>query len=357
MAAVQTLEGSTMSLGSHLKEFRTKLFVVAATILIFSAIAYSFRDYLIHALMLPLNGQDLSYLTPGGGFIFIFKISLGVGFAAALPVIIFSLYRFIRPALPEAAQKHSGRMLFASIVLLLAGVSFGYFVAIPGAMNFLLGFADQYVSAMLTADSYISFVTAYTIGLGVLFQIPLLMLIVHWVKPQRPKKLFNFERYVIVIAFVLAAFITPTPDVVNQSVIAAPIVVLYQIGVFAILFSLWKEKRQVRKAAKHAPLRPVQPAPVIAPRPSIPTPTEPARPLVVSLQAPTPVHAPAKKQPVRRSVDGMRMTIPARQFAQPVPEQRPQPVHRTPPLRGNRQVDGVRGYAIDASRLAQSSLE
>lgn len=356
MAAKQTVEGSTMSLGSHLKEFRTKLFVVAVVMLLASAVAYAFRDYILYALMLPLDGQKLSYLTPGGGFTFIFKAILGVGFAVTLPVIIFSLYRFIRPALPEAAQKHAGRMLVASVLLLIAGVSFGYFLAVPGAMNFLLTFAEGNIDPMLTGDSYLNFITVYTIGLGVLFQIPLIMLIIHWVKPQRPKKLFSFERYVIVIAFILAALITPTPDIVNQSIIAAPIIVLYQLGVFVILYSLWKTHRRAKKQAKRAAkLAAKQPTPAPAPRPSIPTPAQPERQPVVSVQPALAVAA-ATTKPARRSIDGMRMSIPARQFEpQPSPaEARPEPAPR--PVRlGNRQVDGVRSYSMHS--LSRPSFE
>lgn len=241
---------TTMSIHAHIKELRTRLFVVALVFIVASMVAYIYRDLVIGVLLNPLEGEKLSYLTPGGGFSFIFKVVMWGGIAVALPFAIYVIYSFISPILPQKAQRKSISILVASFLLLICGAAFGYIYAIPGAMRFLLTFADGYINAMLTADAYLNFVLVYTVGLGVLFQIPLLMVITNWIIPLKPKKLLSMERYVVVAAFILAALITPTPDAMNQCIIAAPIIVMYQIGFFAVVLSGRKERRMVRKFNK-----------------------------------------------------------------------------------------------------------
>ena len=249
----KTRAGTTMSIHAHIKELRTRLFVIALIFIVASMIAYVYRDPIIAVLLSPLQGQKLSYLTPGGGFSFIFKIAMWGGIAVALPFVIYMTYGFISPILPPKAQRKSAMVLLASFVLLCCGAVFGYIFAIPGAMRFLLTFADSYVDAMLTADSYLNFVLVYTIGLGILFQIPLLMVITNWIFPLKPKKLLSLQRYVVVVAFILAALITPTPDAVNQAIIAAPIIAMYQIGFVAVVLSRRKERRSDRRLKKKSP--------------------------------------------------------------------------------------------------------
>lgn len=250
MTSGNTTRIPVMTMHDHIKELRNKLFLVAIFFLIFSTVAYVYRDILIGYLMAPLDGESLSYLNPGGGFSFIFKVTMWAGFATTLPFFAFSLYRFLLPVLPIRAHRNSLVIFVASLFLLICGAAFGYFYAIPGAMNFLLTFADEYVNPMLTADSYLNFILAYTVGLGLLFQLPLLMIILHWITPQKPTNLLKIERYVIVLAFILAAIITPTPDIVNQAIIAGPIILMYQIGFLAVWISIWRTNKQARRTQK-----------------------------------------------------------------------------------------------------------
>lgn len=277
------------------------MFILALFFIAAGAVAYTFRDNVIDFLLLPLAGQQLAYLTPGGGFSFIFKVIAWTGLAAAIPVAVYQLYSFVAPALPERAQKRSGFILVFSFILLVVGAAFGYYMAIPGAMNFLLTFAETYVSPMLTADSYLNFVLAYTAGLGMLFQIPLLMLIINWISPLGPTKMLKIERYVVVGAFIAAAIITPTPDVVNQVIIAAPIIVMYQVGFFAVLASAHRHKKQLRREA----IQPSQVSSVVVPALSrtvveVPEQRRTALPLqpVVATKAPNEAQAPLQPRRV-----------------------------------------------------------
>jgi sec-independent protein translocase protein TatC len=183
----------------HIHELRSRLFWVAALFVVSSAAAYQFRDLLIRAVVLPLGHQKLIYLTPGGGFNFIFQVTMAVGTLVALPSLMYHLYCFIAPALPNKARRHVLAVFGSSMALMVAGSSFGYFVAVPAALNFLTTFAGDYVTASLTADAYLGFVLSYIIGLGILFQLPLVLIFWNWITPLGPRKLFDTERYLVVL--------------------------------------------------------------------------------------------------------------------------------------------------------------
>jgi len=297
----------------HIAELRTRFFVVAVVFIASSALAYTFRDQLIHLLLSPLGGQKLIYLNPAGGFNFIFLISMYVGIAFTAPLLIQQMYSFVKPALPEAAQKYSGVIFLSSSILLVAGIIFGYVFAIPGALHFLYSFASDYIVASLTADSYLNFLIAYTVGLGLVFQLPLILLLIHWIKPMTPGGLLRSERWVIVLAFIAAALITPTPDPLNQTIIALPIIVVYQIGVIAILLTIRKARRSQKQALVPVAAAVVSPV-VVNPQP------------VVATQV-----APQPTPHMRRSIDGLmppstashrpvpKLHTPAREAIAPAP--------------------------------------
>lgn len=257
-----------MTVMSHLRELQIRLTISATVLVIAAGLAYYFRDIIIDLLLLPLNGQKLVYLTPGGGFSFILLVSVYVGLAVAAPIAIYQLYSFVKPILSVKSRKSSLFIFLSSIALLVTGVIFGYVFAIPGALNFLYQFAGEYVEPSLTADSFLNFVVAYTLGIGLVFQLPLLLMIIHWINPLTPSGLFKSQRWVIVLSFVIAAILTPTPDPLNQTIIALPIVLIYQLGVIAVLISIYRSKKSARKfTKKDTALQPaIALSPVIEPK-------------------------------------------------------------------------------------------
>ena len=248
------------SIGDHLGELRRRLTWVVLTLIVMSALAYSVHDALVSFVLSPIGDQKLVYLTPGGGFTFIFQIILYAGLLLTAPVLVYHLYRFVAPALPESMRHMGLRVVFLSSVLMLAGAAFGYFVAVPAALQFLMAFAGDFVQANLTADSYLNFLVAYVIGLGILFQLPLFLVAWNWLNPLPPGGLLSSQRFVIVGAFIAAALLTPTPDVLNQSLLAIPVIAVYQIGVVAVYITNKKKRRQPVQAQ----------APVVAAEPTVP---------------------------------------------------------------------------------------
>ena len=351
---------SKVPASQHLKELRTRVFIVAIFFIIGASLAYAFQGPVIDAVLSPLKGQKLVYLNPAGGFSFIFMVSIYSGIALAFPFLIQQLYAFIRPALPEAAQKKSSMLIVGSFLLLISGMAFGYFVAVPNALVFLYSFADQFIDASLTADSYLNFVIAYTIGIGIVFQIPLLLLLINTIKPFTPGGLMQSEKWVIVISFIVAAIITPTPDPINQTIIAGPVVVVYQIGVIIILASIFKKRRAEKKLRKKelavqrlSKKRGIVTAPASKPTAhKAPTPIQNQRPVnrpafqpIASKPQPTP--AQTIKPSHAGSIDGFvrpthhQIVVPKRVQQQPVPRVAP----RIPsPNQRHFSIDGMGMY-------------
>ena len=325
------------SFSDHIGELRRRAFFVAIVFLVASALAYNYRDLLVELIMKPLGDEKLIYLTPGGGFNFIFQVTLYAGLIAAAPMLIYQLYGFIRPALPSRAQRSSGKVVIAAFLLMACGVAFGYFVAVPSALNFLSTFAGADIAASLTADSYLGFFLAYIAGLGVLFQLPLLLLFFHWIHPMTPGKLLKSERFVILFAFVASAIITPTPDVLNQSMIAVPLIAIYQLGVIVVLLGVYKDHRRHRKLDrvpnKQAAARSIAAATDLKPAPLARQPQlakqmkppagyrHPVMPKVQSIQASRPRIDGFMATP--RTAQVRPVVPPARHVSQPLARKRP----------------------------------
>lgn len=259
--------GRPQVLADHVRELRNRLFASIGMLLVAGGVAYWLRDYIVPIILRPyaeaFGDQKLVYLNPSGGFTFIFLVILYVALALAAPFIIYQIFAFVRPVLPHASKGYATILVLSSILLLASGVTFGYVVAIPGALDFLSSFASDYVDAALTAESYLNFVAAYTVGLGLLFQIPLILIIWNTAHPISIQTLGKSEQWVIALTVIAAAIVTPTPDPQNLMMVAIPIVAIYQIGVVVVLTSIYRRRRAARRTksepstvARHAELYP-----------------------------------------------------------------------------------------------------
>lgn len=229
-----TSEPALPTFADHLQELKGRLFWIAVAFTVASAAAYPFFGTIVHVLTKPIGDQKLYYMTPGGGLAFILKVCMYVGVIAILPVLVYHLYKFVAPVMTKNRARSVVRYTTASVVLALGGIAFAYFVTLPAAIQFLTNINIDQVSSMITIDSYMSFVIGYVIAGAILFQLPLIMLMINSITPLPPGKLMSFQRHMIVASFVVAAIVSPTPDVVNQTILAAPMVVMYQLGIVAV---------------------------------------------------------------------------------------------------------------------------
>jgi sec-independent protein translocase protein TatC len=126
------------------------------------------------------------------------------------------------------------KYVLTSFLLVLAGSSFAYFIALPASLYFLKQLSPTHLVSLITTEAYTSFIARYLIGFALLFQLPLVMLLINSFYKLSIKKLLSIEKWVILAAFTFAAILTPTPDIINQLIMAIPIIVLYQISLFVV---------------------------------------------------------------------------------------------------------------------------
>jgi sec-independent protein translocase protein TatC len=220
----------------HIQELRQRLFWTILCLVIGACFGYMLRDAVFDFLIKPI-GQPLYYTSPTGGFNFLLKSCIFFGVICATPTFIYHLLKFLEPALP----KHIGNLitlyLVTSFILLLLGMAFAYFIGLPAALHFLNSFNTDQIKALISTDAYFSFIMVYLAGSGIIFQLPLVLLFINTISPLRPKTLLSKLPWVIALSFIAAAIITPTPDPINQTIMAVPIVLLYLIAIAFIAFA------------------------------------------------------------------------------------------------------------------------
>lgn len=229
----------------HLAELRRRLFWVAGGVLVAATGAVFVQQQLVRLLLRPTHGQQFIYTSPGGGIGFLFTICLYVGLIASLPVMTYHLVRFIEPALPT---KHMGlvwRYCLTSLGLVAGALGFGYFIGLPAAFNFLgHQFTTPQIHPLFTVQEYLSFVTMYLLGTVLLFQLPLLMIEIQRLRPRPPRSWLRGERYVVAGAFIVSMIMVPTPNPIDQLVIAGPVIVTYNAAVALMWISARRQQRR-----------------------------------------------------------------------------------------------------------------
>ena len=233
----------------HLDELRTRLVRCALALLAGMLVCFAlFQEQLTEIVMGPFMAlnQNMVYTQFAEGFMFQLKIALLGGVVMASPIIIWQILRFILPALYSNEKKVFLLMTFFGILLFVGGVCFGYFLVLEPIMRTLIKLAGTDLTPMITANSYMSFVLGFLIPFGLVFEIPMVVYFLTTVGVITPDMLTKNRKYVLLVVLVIAAMLTP-PDIVSQLCMAAPMLLLYELG---IQISKFVYKRKMKKLAK-----------------------------------------------------------------------------------------------------------
>lgn len=219
----------------HFWELRNRFYLSLFVFLVGSVIGYFFQDRVIEFLIKPLN-QPLYYSSPAGGFNFLLSLSFFFGLVISFPFVILQIFFFVNPALPRKRDFSFLFYFLLSIFLLVLGISFAYTISLPAAIKFLNEFSSGQVKSLISTNEYFSFVSRYLLGFGLLFQLPLIMIFINNIIRLKISQLMGFQRWVVLISFLIAAILTPTPDFLDQTIMALPIIFLYQISIIIVWF-------------------------------------------------------------------------------------------------------------------------
>lgn len=227
-----------MSLIRHLEELRWRLIRAMAAVGIGSLIAYFFIEEIVHFITLPAD--KLYYMQPAEAFFTYLKVSIFVGFLIALPIVLYQVWRFFLPALTTKERMVLSLVVPSSVLLFFIGIAFSYMFVLPAGLKFFLGFASEDLQPLLSVGKYIDFVIAFILPFGFIFELPLVIMILAKIGVVSSAFLRKKRKIVVFMAFVIGAVISPTPDVLSQTMIAVPVLVLYEISVFIVRYILRK---------------------------------------------------------------------------------------------------------------------
>jgi len=242
-----------MSLMEHLTELRKRLIHSTVYLLIGFCVAYAFHVRLYGIIQKPLNDLHiaLNYTHPTDPLNLYLKTALYGGIILASPFILYQLWLFIAPGMYANEKRYVVPFMSATIVLFLSGAWFGYHWVFPGALKVLIGGFGKNFNPVLTIEDYTNFFLAVILGLGVTFELPILIFFLALFGIVDAKFLVQHIRYAILAIFIIAAIICPTPDPIGMCLFASPMLVLYLIGV-GIALLVHPARRKAREAKKAA---------------------------------------------------------------------------------------------------------
>ncbi len=237
MATVSATRDREMSLMEHLAELRTRLMIAAGGVVAGTAVSFVFAEQIIRWLMAPAELQSLLVIGPTEAFTNYFRVALFGGIALAMPVILYQLFRYIDPALHTHERRFVLAMGLPVLGLFILGIAFCYYVLLKPALGFLLGFGGGVFRPDLRAAEYLSFVTTFMLGMGLVFEMPAIIFALVKIRVVQRAWLAKQRRYVFLLAFVIGALITPTPDPFNQTLVSLPLYFLFELGLLLARFA------------------------------------------------------------------------------------------------------------------------
>ena len=225
----------------HLEELRWRLLKSVISVFIMMVVCFYFSDFILELLLLPGKQLDtpvpLQVLKVQTVFIIKLEIALFAGIVFSLPVIFYQFWQFLAPGLVAKERKILPLIVFASVLCFLLGGFFAYFIIIPYALDFFLGLAPADIENKIALDFYIGFLLRLIVVFGVVFELPMLSMILSKIGILTPAFMRKYRKYALVGAFILGAILTP-PDPTTQIFLALPIIILYEISIFiAHIFS------------------------------------------------------------------------------------------------------------------------
>ena len=227
-----------LPVGQHLAELRSRLIWSAAAVLVCTGIAFAFHQQILKLLMSPAQGfagipAQKPIFTDMTEFIGVaIKVSLLAGLILALPFLLFQIVRFVAPGLADSERRYLYTLIPASLLAFLAGAFFGYRILFPPAVKFLLTFGSDIATPYIRIGNYVNLMLTLLFWMGIVFETPVVAFFLARIGVVSHRFLARNRRYAIVVAFVLGAIITPTFDPINQSLVAFPIIVMYELGVW-----------------------------------------------------------------------------------------------------------------------------
>ena len=244
------MNGEKLSFIEHLEELRRRIIKCFIAITIGFSVSYYYNKEIFYILAKPLRealppDSALIFTSPTEAFIIYMKSALIAGFFLSTPFILYQIWKFIAPGLHEREKGCVVPFVIISSVLFIGGAFFGYFFVFPPAFKFLVSsFASDLIRPLPSMKEYFSLAIKLLLAFGVIFETPVFFFFLAKLGIVNYKMLLKFQKYAIVLAFFLAAILTPGPDVFSQFMMAIPLLILYEVSIVITWFFGKKPKKE-----------------------------------------------------------------------------------------------------------------
>lgn len=226
------MQDRPMTIVEHLEELRRRLLLAFAALGAGTAIGFAFVDKALDVLLRLMQVGQVVFLAPAEALFVRLKIALLLGMFIGLPVILYQLWAFVAVGLTRSERRAALMLLPPSVILFVLGAAFGLFVIMPIGIRVLLGYATETLQPMLAVGPTLSFMLAFVLAFGFVFQVPIVVVFLARMGIVSPATLVGTRRYAIVLIVILAAVLTPGTDVVSQMLMAVPTYALYELSIF-----------------------------------------------------------------------------------------------------------------------------
>ena len=236
-----TRQDREMGFVEHLSELRNRLIVSIVAVLIAMCWVYTQTTRVLDYL--STHSAKLFFFSPTEAFVVRLKIALFGGIYLALPVIFYQIWRFVEAGLRNAERKYIFLLIIFSVLLFTLGAVFAYFIMVPIAIKFLLTCGTENVQPIFSVNNYVSFVGNFILSFGLVFQLPIVIFFLTKLGILAPKLLMRNQKYAVLIIFIVAAIVTPGPDVFSQILMAGPLLVLYEISILVSMLTIRRKHK------------------------------------------------------------------------------------------------------------------
>ena len=223
----------------HLEALRSSLIIAFVAIIIAAVCCFYYSEQILAIVTSPLRSLNENLVVTGVTEAFFVKLKLSFysGFVIAFPVVAWALWRFLKPALYPSERKYVYIFVPLAVGLFSIGVLFAYFGVLRLILNFLIYIAGENLDTMFKVDQYVSFVLAFTIPFGLVFELPVVVFFLSKLGIVRYEQLARNRKYALLVIVILAAALTPGPDPISQMLMAGPVYLLYEISIWVSKFA------------------------------------------------------------------------------------------------------------------------
>jgi len=235
------MEEEKMPLTSHLEELRKRLIRILIAVGIGFVACYYAKDYLYYIITRPLitvlpKGSHMIFTGLPEAFFVYMKISFFASLFLTSPFIFYQIWKFVAPGLYPHERRYVVPFVLSSTFLFLLGLVFGYFVVLPPAFGFFVSFSTDFLKPMISFREYLSFSLKLLLAFGISFELPVLIFFLTKIGVVSSRFLKRQRRYAILLIFIVAAILTPSPDAFTQILMALPLLALYELSIFIARF-------------------------------------------------------------------------------------------------------------------------